>query len=111
MLKAASYKRSYNVLINNGLQCTEKSDKKRDAEIDYKTMKYGQNDELRTRRCGDNWQRGIHRCRSSGGYWSEPAKNTDEQRRAKQGDKFTRNVGQQGYRTKLSTAIFSNKNT
>ena len=46
MLKAAFYKRSCNVLINNVLQSTEKSDKKRDAEIDYKTMKYGQNDEL-----------------------------------------------------------------
>lgn len=91
-------------------QTAKERDEERHTEINEEAMEYGQHDILTPGNKRDDGQSGVHRCGPAGGDWGKTAEPTGEQRGAKQGDKFARDVGKQGHRAKLGATVFGYEN-
>ena len=91
-------------------QTAKERDEEGHAEINEKAMEYGQHYILTSGNKRDDGQSGVHRGGPASGDWGKTAEPAGEQRGAKQGDEFARDVGKQGHRAKLGAAVFGYEN-
>ena len=93
------------------LQRTEECDQERNGEIYTESMEDGNNDETLARTAGDNRQRGIHRRGTTHANGSQLAKILCQQGRTEQGDNFSADISQQGYRAQFRSTILRDEDT
>lgn len=91
-------------------QTAKERDEEGHAEINEEAMEYGQHYILTSGNKRDDGQSGVHRGGPASGDWGKTAEPAGEQRGAKQGDEFARDVGKQGHRAKLGAAVFGYEN-
>lgn len=91
-------------------QTAKERDEERHTEINEEAMEYGQHYILTSGNKRDDGQSGVHRGGPASGDWGKTAEPAGEQRGAKQGDEFARDVGKQGHRAKLGAAVFGYEN-